>query len=257
MPSGMHLAIAGVAVPRTDTSSTLFIHAAIPLRMSSAKLRTVWRRSPRAILPQGLVACRQRMAIEVGNHGIHRAFFFERARARFRVRSCTTKPKRSATRSARRWGGPTLHRARPSARCSAPVGRKIAVGGAPQDLSLTNPAPCTPLATALVGGAGVSVSGLSHFGLVQPRAPLIAENLCLRQQLSVLQRRRPQPRLSNANRRFWICASRWFASWRSSLFIVKPETVLAMLRPRPRKINGKTIAEPVLGELHQMYRHAA
>jgi transposase InsO family protein len=58
------------------------------------------------------------------------------------------------------------------------------------------------------------------------RAQLIAENLCLRQQLSVLQRRSPQPPLRNADRRFWICASRWFASWRSSLLIVKPETVL-------------------------------
>jgi hypothetical protein len=36
------------------------------------------------------------------------------------------------------------------------------------------------------------------------RAQLIAENLCLRQQLSVLQRRSPQPRLRNADWRFWI-----------------------------------------------------
>jgi hypothetical protein len=45
----MDLAIAAVAAARTGTSSTLFIHAAIPLRMSSAKLRTVWRRSPGAM----------------------------------------------------------------------------------------------------------------------------------------------------------------------------------------------------------------
>jgi hypothetical protein len=42
-----------------------------------------------------------------------------------------------------------------------------------------------------------------------PRALLVAENLCLRQQLGVLQRGNPQPRLRNADR--WICASRWFA----------------------------------------------
>jgi hypothetical protein len=35
---------------------------------------------------------------------------------------------------------------------------------------------------------------------------LIAENLCLRQQLLVLQRRHQQPRLGNADRRFWIIA---------------------------------------------------
>ena len=61
---------------------------------------------------------------------------------------------------------------------------------------------------------------------LKPKALLVAENLCLRQQLLVLQRRHPQPRLRNADRQFWICASRWFAGWRNSLLIVKPETVL-------------------------------
>src|SRR5262249_9728654 len=60
----------------------------------------------------------------------------------------------------------------------------------------------------------------------KPKALLVAEDLCLRQQLIVLQRRCPQPRLSNADRRFWIWISRWFAGWRTSLLIVKPETVL-------------------------------
>jgi putative transposase len=61
---------------------------------------------------------------------------------------------------------------------------------------------------------------------LKPKALLVAENLCLRQQLLVLERRRPQARLHNADRQFWICASRWFAGWRNSLLIVKPETVL-------------------------------
>ena len=39
---------------------------------------------------------------------------------------------------------------------------------------------------------------------VQPKALQIAHNLCLRQQLVVLQRRKPRPRLENADRRFWI-----------------------------------------------------
>jgi hypothetical protein len=54
---------------------------------------------------------------------------------------------------------------------------------------------------------------------------LIADNLCLRQQLSVLQRRKPRPRLRDADRCFWILACRWFVSWRMSLLIVKPEPV--------------------------------
>jgi hypothetical protein len=62
--------------------------------------------------------------------------------------------------------------------------------------------------------------------IFRPKTLLIAENLCLRQQLLVLQRRYPGPRLSNADRRFWILASRWFGGWRRPLRIVRPETVL-------------------------------
>ena len=62
--------------------------------------------------------------------------------------------------------------------------------------------------------------------IFRPKTLLIAENLCLRQQLLVLQRRYPRPRLSNADRRFWILASRWFGGWRRPLRIVRPETVL-------------------------------
>jgi putative transposase len=69
---------------------------------------------------------------------------------------------------------------------------------------------------------------LAFAAIFRPRALLITENLCLRQQLLVLQRRHPRPRLSNADRRFWILASRWLGGWRNSLLIVKPETVLSL-----------------------------
>jgi hypothetical protein len=51
--------------------------------------------------------------------------------------------------------------------------------------------------------------------IFRPKALLIAENLCLRQQLLVLQRRHPRPRLSNADRCFSILGSRWFGGWRN------------------------------------------
>ena len=38
--------------------------------------------------------------------------------------------------------------------------------------------------------------------IFRPKALLIAENLCLRPQLVLLQRRHPRPRLSDADRRF-------------------------------------------------------
>jgi transposase InsO family protein len=71
---------------------------------------------------------------------------------------------------------------------------------------------------------------LTIAAIFKPKALLIAENLCLRQQLVVLQRRHPRPRLSDADRRFWILASRWFSHWRHPLLIVKPETVLGWQR---------------------------
>ena len=36
------------------------------------------------------------------------------------------------------------------------------------------------------------------------RATLVAENLALRQQLAILQRARPRPRLRNRDRLFWV-----------------------------------------------------
>jgi len=61
---------------------------------------------------------------------------------------------------------------------------------------------------------------------LKPKALLVAENLCLRQQLLALQRRRPRPYLKAADRFFWVLASHCFCGWRNLLLIVKPETVL-------------------------------
>jgi putative transposase len=60
----------------------------------------------------------------------------------------------------------------------------------------------------------------------KPRSRLVAENLCLRQQLIVFKRRRARPPLHDADRRLWVLACRWFSHWRTSLIVVKPDTVL-------------------------------
>ena len=59
---------------------------------------------------------------------------------------------------------------------------------------------------------------------------LAAENLCLRQQLAVLRRQNPHPRLLNKDRRFWMLMCRWFPKWKDCLLIVQSETVLAWHR---------------------------
>lgn len=77
--------------------------------------------------------------------------------------------------------------------------------------------------------AGGGVIGWGIRGIValcRPKAGLMAENLLLRQQLLILQRKRARPRPKNSDRLFWILASRVFSAWRESLLIVKPETVL-------------------------------
>ena len=60
----------------------------------------------------------------------------------------------------------------------------------------------------------------------KPRSRLVAENLCLRQQLIVFKRRQVRPSIRDADRRFWVLACRWFSQWRTSLIVVKPETAL-------------------------------
>ena len=63
-------------------------------------------------------------------------------------------------------------------------------------------------------------------GLLASRAALMAENLALRQQLTVLQRSVRRPRLRRRDPVFWVWLSRLWRSWRSCLIVVKPATVL-------------------------------
>jgi len=96
---------------------------------------------------------------------------------------------------------------------------------------------------------------------MRPRVLLVADNLCLRQQLVVLQRRTPRPRLEEADRRFWILACRWFSGWRTSLLIVKPETVLRWHRQgwrtywrRRSRRTGRPGRRPIAPELRTLIR---
>ena len=63
-------------------------------------------------------------------------------------------------------------------------------------------------------------------GFAARRAVLVAENLALRQQLSVLSRSGKRPKLHRRDRIFWVWISRVWKDWRSSLVIVQPATVI-------------------------------
>src|ERR1039457_1744877 len=72
--------------------------------------------------------------------------------------------------------------------------------------------------------------------LFRPRAALVAENLALRHQLGILLRSRPaRVPLTSWDRALWAFVLHRFPSWRQSLVIVRPETVIAWHRQAFRR----------------------
>jgi putative transposase len=65
---------------------------------------------------------------------------------------------------------------------------------------------------------------------VRTHRELALENLALRQQLAVWKARQPRPRLTDMDRIFWVLLSRLWTSWRHSLQLVRPETVVGWHR---------------------------
>jgi hypothetical protein len=62
--------------------------------------------------------------------------------------------------------------------------------------------------------------------LLHARRSLFLENLALRQQLAVLKRRGPRPRLDLLDKLFWVAVRRFWSAWQQSLIAVTPETVV-------------------------------
>ena len=91
--------------------------------------------------------------------------------------------------------------------------------------------------------------------LVRSRYNLGLEILALRQQLGVLKRKHPRPRLLIHDRIFWVLLRRLWPAWSNVLVIVKPETVVAWhragfrlfwrLRSRPKSVGRPRIVAEV------------
>lgn len=92
------------------------------------------------------------------------------------------------------------------------------------------------------------------------RAALHMEILALRQQVTVLKRKRPRPSLQMADRVFWVILSCLWAGWRHSLVIVRPETVIGSHRKGFRLFwtwksrRGKPGRPPVSREIRELIR---
>ncbi len=68
--------------------------------------------------------------------------------------------------------------------------------------------------------------------LLSPRKVRVIalENLALRQQLAVMKRQFPRPRLRKADRLFWVWLSGIWPHWQKALLLVRPETVVSWHR---------------------------
>ena len=95
------------------------------------------------------------------------------------------------------------------------------------------------------------------------RAALAAENLALRQQLSVLEQSVKRPKIRPRDRRFWVWLSRRWSDWRSVLRIVQPDTVLRWHR-RGCNIDWRWTSKPQTAgrppidqDLRDVIRHMA
>jgi transposase InsO family protein len=95
---------------------------------------------------------------------------------------------------------------------------------------------------------------------LRSRSELILENLALRQQLAVYQRRVVRPPLRDRDRRFWSLLAHMWAGWRSPLMFVQPETVIRWHRTAWRRYwtwksrkrgPGRPRIDPALRELIQ------
>jgi putative transposase len=62
--------------------------------------------------------------------------------------------------------------------------------------------------------------------IVRTQRSLVLENLVLRQQLVVLKRKHPRPRLGPLDKLFWLGARRFWPQWKEALVIVLPDTVV-------------------------------
>src|SRR5256885_12103868 len=94
---------------------------------------------------------------------------------------------------------------------------------------------------------------------VRTHRKLALENLALRQQLAVWKVRWPRPRLTAMDRIFWVVLSRFWKSWRNSLRVVRPETVVGWHRRGFRRYwswkSGRRRGRPAIGtELRDLIR---
>lgn len=95
------------------------------------------------------------------------------------------------------------------------------------------------------------------------RQSLMLENLALRQQLVVLKRKNPKPRLGLIDKLFWVAPRGFWSDWKKCLHLVAPDTVprwhragfrlyWALLCKVRKRVGGKKISKEVRDLIFQM-----
>ena len=91
---------------------------------------------------------------------------------------------------------------------------------------------------------------------------LALENLALRQQLAIVQRKTKRPRLTQADRAFWVALCSLWPDWHNALIIVKPQTVIGWHRKGFKlywtwKSQKRTGRPPIDAEIRTLIRRIA
>lgn len=90
---------------------------------------------------------------------------------------------------------------------------------------------------------------------------IIAENMALKHQITVLQRSVRKPKIRKKDRILWVLLSKLWNGWKKSLFIVQPETVIKWHRQgfklywkikSKHKIGRPSISYKIIVLIHQM-----
>ena len=96
--------------------------------------------------------------------------------------------------------------------------------------------------------------------LLRTRHHLGLEILASRQQVAVLKRKHPRPRLNNVDRLFWIALRRFSPRWTDALVLVRPETVVGWHRASFRlywRLRSRGTGRKIGAEMFEIVRRMA
>jgi hypothetical protein len=95
---------------------------------------------------------------------------------------------------------------------------------------------------------------------LRTRHDLGLEILALRQQVTVLKRRHPRPRLNNLDRLFWLALRRLWSRWTEALDLVKPETIVGRHRAGFRlywRLRSRGGGRKIAGDVFEIVRRTS